>query len=129
MPNMVLNRDDVFVSTRGNSYGFKKGVPLHVSPKLIPEALRFGASLAEGEDEAGKKEFADVKAGMDREEQETADRKPKIVEAIQTMLKRNLAGDFTAGGKPNLNQMAKLTKFTVTTEELDPIWKEIKAEL
>lgn len=129
MPKMVLNRDEVFVSTRGLSYAFVKGEPLHVSPKLIQEALRFGASLAESEDEAGKKEVADVKADMDREEQENADRKPKIVEAIQAMLKRNLAGDFTAGGKPNLNQMAKLTKFTVTTEELDPIWKEIKADL
>lgn len=125
MPKMVLNRTEVFVSNLGLSYDFQEGVPTEVSPKVVKEALRFGATI----DKTDVTAVAVNDKIVAKEAAEAAEREPKIREAIKTLLKRNMSGDFTAGGKPNLNQVMKLAKLSVTTDEVEPIWKQISAEL
>ncbi len=123
---MTLNRDYQLVSLCGRATFFKEGVPAFVVPHMVKEAIALGAVAAPDEDKAL---VAATMAEIEKETDDNASRAPKIAAAIKTLVERNQRGDFTAGGRPNLNVLAKLTGFLVTAQELEPIWLTTAAEL
>jgi len=122
---MTLNRDLTHVSLIGRSVAFKAGVPTHVPPKMVKEVLQIGGVIAD-EDEA---EVTRTMAQINKDEADAASRAPAIKAAVKQLVERNQRGDFTAGGRPNLNVLAKLTGFTVAAQEMEPLWNEVVAEM
>lgn len=122
---MQLNRDHIVVSKSGPSIQFKKGVPTHVPPRLVPEVLAVGGESVETDKDAEKAALAEINAAKSLLDE----RAPKVEAAVKALLARNQRGDFTAGGRPNLNVLFKESGLTVDAEELDPIWNKVKAEI
>ncbi len=123
---MTMNRDILHVSTMGRSVEFKKGVPIHVPPKMVKEIIALGGTVSEEQDQV---EVKAVLAEIQKDADDAEARAPAINEAIRAMVERNQRGDMTAGGRPNLNVLAKLTGFTVSSQELEPLWLAIVAEM
>jgi len=119
---MKLNRDHLHVSLTGLSVLFKADVPTFVPPRLVKEVIALGGVAAD-EDKAAE---AIALAEIDRAKVEMDARRPAIVAAVEKMLERNQRGDFTAGARPNINVLNKETGLMVTTQELEPIWNEVK---
>lgn len=122
---MQLNRDHTFVSKIGPSIQFHKNKPTYVPAKFVTDIIGLGGEVAETDQQEAKNAMALIaQAQLD------ADAKaPKIEAAIRKMVERNTRGDFTAGGEPNLNTLAKLLGDVVAREEMAPVWAKIKAEL
>lgn len=121
---MVMNRDLVHVSDAGLSFRFQKDIPMEIPKRLVAGVMAIGGVMA---DDAETN--ASAKADIQQAQVDADNRTPAIEAAIQVLLKRNQRGDFTAGGKPNLNALAKETGFTIGAEELDPIWQKAKNDL
>lgn len=51
-----------------------------------------------------------------------------IERALKTMLERDQAGDFTADDQPNLKVLGKLAGFTVTRDQVTPIYQKLVEE-
>jgi len=50
-----------------------------------------------------------------------------IVEAIKRMLEANVPGTFMADGRPQIDALAKVVGFTITTGQRDSAWAATKA--
>jgi len=124
---MLMNRTDefVFVSKIGLSFRFAPGVAVEVPSKLVAAVIAVGGKVVDEGDAAVRVVLEDIKQKAIDEN----DRGPAIEDAVRKMALRNQPGDFTAGGKPNKNTLAKETKLSVGDEELDPIWNKVKNEL
>jgi hypothetical protein len=123
---MILNRDLHLVSLCGRSTMFREGVVTFVPPNMVKEAIAVGAVVSPDEDKA----VVDATmAALASDANDAAARVPAITEAIKKVIARNQRGDFTAGGRPNLNVLAKLTGFIVTSQELEPLWNATVAEM
>lgn len=122
---MQLNREHVLVSKSGLSIQFLKNTPTHVPPRVIREAIALGAEAAEEDKSVVTKAMAELDAAKD----EAAARAPTIEAAVRKLLERNQRGDFTAGGRPNMNVLFRETGLQVAPEELEPIWVKVKAEI
>jgi hypothetical protein len=122
---MQLNRDHVHVSKRGISIRFAKDVPTFVPPYLVTEVVGLGGTVSETDQSTVDAEMKVVKQA----ETDAEGRSPAIEAAIRTMIERNQRGDFTAGGKPNLNVLSKMVGYTVNADELDAPWRKVRAEI
>jgi hypothetical protein len=122
---MQLNRDHVYVSKRGTSIRFAKDTPTFVPPYLVTEVVGLGGTVSETDQSTVDAEMKVVKEAVIAAE----GRSPAIEAAIRTMIERNQRGDFTAGGKPNLNVLSKMVGYTVNADELDAPWRKVKAEI
>lgn len=52
----------------------------------------------------------------------------RIKDALKTMLERDVEGDFTKAGDPNLNVVSQLAGLRATRKDVGPIFAELKAE-
>ena len=120
---MQMGQDYSFVARCGLSWNFKTGEPQEIPTKLVREVMAAGCYLVEDK-EVAEKEMALVNA----EKQELNERVPKIEAAIRKMVERNRRGDFTAGGRPNLNTLYRETELEVDSAELEPIWNRVRKE-
>lgn len=121
---MSLNRNLVHYSLCGRSVRFEKDKPTFVPPHMIKEIVALGGVVAD--DPAVVEET--MKA-LDKEKADAENRVPTISEAVKQLVARNQRGDFTAGGRPNLNVLSKMCGFTVTAQEMEPIWNSVVASL
>ncbi len=126
MPNMVLNRNHMMSTTTGHMIGFKKGVPVHVPPSLVKEAIGIGA---EAVDEKGAQEIKDkfeADAPKGRPEVPVGEvREAKIREVLEDIMARNETSDFTAAGRPKLDSINAELDFKVSKDEVTPLWDEL----
>ena len=122
---MQLNRDHVHVSNYGISIAFTAGVPAYVPARLVPDIVGLGGTVSETDQGVVDAEMKVVEAAKIAAE----GRVPAIEAAIKTMVARNLRGDFTGGGKPNLNTLSRLLGFTINADELEAPWRKVKAEI
>jgi hypothetical protein len=122
---MQLSRDHVHVAKNGLSIQFKAGVSTYVPPRMVPDIVGLGGSVAETDQAVVDAEMKVV----DEAKIATEGRAPAIEAAIRTMIARNQRGDFTAGGKPNLNVLLKMTGLIVTADELEAPWRKVRAEI
>jgi len=122
---MQMSLKKSFVAKSGHSWNFAPGVTIDIPQRFVLEAMQHGAFAVETDTEAGKEQMAEI----DAEKLKLGERAPKITEAIKKMVERNQRGDFTAGGRPNLNVLFRETGFQVTSEELEPIWDKVRKEI
>jgi hypothetical protein len=117
MPEMIMQRDKVVHCLSGHSIAFKKGEPAYVPPPAIAECMAVGAVPIE--DLPVEQEDAAVKVVTD-----PAERKKLILEAFETLRKRDQRGDFDAAGKPHAKAVTAIVGFTVETKERNTVWTE-----
>lgn len=118
----TLNRDFVLVTKEGPSYGFRKGAPVHVQQRHAHLAISIGAEP----DADSVERAAEIKADIERDAAADRVRVDKIKAAIQKMVERNSAGDFTAGGKPNRRRVENLVGDQVSDNEVALAFQEVK---
>lgn len=97
-------------------------------PKALPEVYH-NAAIAAGcacDAPTLAKNKVELKASPDAVNDKTAEQ--KIEAALKTMLERDVEGDFTSNGEPNLNAVAKLAGMKVSRAAVSPIFARLKAE-
>jgi hypothetical protein len=114
----TLNRDYTLASVNGHPIEFKKGVATHVPPRVKAEAIAIGALPAEEEDEPEVKKV---------EIPEGEDRVLLIRTAMEDMAAANVREEFTAAGTPHNKVLSERVGFTVSAQERDKLWAELKA--
>ena len=123
MPNYVLNRNHTLRSTSG-VISFVKGEPTFVPKHMEREVVAIGAECVDGEapsllPEVKKTQY--IPQGDERNEQ--------IITAINLLVERNDANDFTGSGRPTVKAVERLTGFGVETSEVAAAWDEVKKVL
>ena len=119
----TLNRNHVLTSLSGRSVEFVKGVPTHVPPMMIKEALAIGANPAEGT-EADLSEPEVKKAPTDPDVRSAA-----IMEAVEKLAAQNDREAFTAAGSPTAKAVSALVGYTVAAQEVKKVWGDYQAAL
>ena len=123
MPLFTLHRNFILRTTKGHTIGFKQGVPTHVPPICIEDAVGIGAIPVNAQD-------GDI-LGVEAEPQPSLspiERKEKVFTAFGIMKTRNERGDFTASGVPNAKRLPALLGFELTSRERDTYWLEFRAK-
>lgn len=120
MAMFVLNRNHTLVSLAGRVVSFKVGQPVWVPPEVEKEALLIGAQPTEG-----TMDILDPDPEAEPE-MSAEDRLVAINNAYGLMKGRDVRGDFTAQGVPNIKVLASLTGFEVTSKERDDTWQAFK---
>jgi hypothetical protein len=120
----TLNRDYVLVTPEGPSYGFKKGVPLHVPAKYAAKVLEIGGEPVEEDAEAARDAAEKAQVAVDA----TADQKAKLLDIVRNIIERNDPADFTAGGRPKQQKVSIVAGFDVSKQQIDAAWASLIAE-
>jgi hypothetical protein len=115
--NLILNRNYVLATTKGHVIEFKKGVPVYVPDSVLSEALAIGAVTKSGEPPVLEEEKAPSGAPSG-----LMDRLAALEKAIDTLVKRNARGDFTAAGAPSLNALKEILGWVPSPRELQQAW-------
>jgi hypothetical protein len=122
MPMFTLHRNFLLRTTKGHTVRFTKDQPTYVPPACVEDAVAIGAQAVNEAD-------GDV---LGAEPQEiiltAAERKQKIREAIEVMMRRQERSDFTGNGMPNAKKIMALAGFEVNSKERDSVWNEIVLE-
>lgn len=132
MPEMILGRTRMLASTLGHRINFRKGVPIHVPPAIIEEALAMGAAYVNGEEVAlgpDDEEVAADKAQHDALVNDPAKRGAAVIKAFKMLSARNERGTFDAAGRPHPRSVSKLAGFKVDAKERDTRWQDYVDEL
>mgnify|MGYP006279548473 CR=1 FL=1 len=122
MPMFVLGRDYNLSSVQGYSLHFKKGTPLHVPPRCVPEVVAIGGQCVDGEVDVLPPEVKE-EIPLSQEERDAL-----LREAIVELLEKNERNDFTGQGVPTAKAVARVagTKFDVA--EIHAGWRKYQAE-
>lgn len=124
MPEFVLNRTHTHRSTLGHIINFEKGVPTYVPPALVKEVLAIGADPVEDTDVQA------VLLGPDGQpakvELTAEERKAAMLAAFPQLEFENNRTDFTAGGNPRPDAIARFAGFIPTNKERDEAWREYR---
>jgi hypothetical protein len=114
---LVLNRNYVLATTKGHIIEFKKGVPVYVPDSVLSEALAVGAATESGEPPELEEEKAlpGAPSGL-------MDRLAALDKAIDTLVKRNARGDFTAAGAPSMTALKDLLGWAPSPREVQQAW-------
>lgn len=111
--NYTMNRDRVVVSRTGRSYGFTKGVPLHVADMAAAEVMAAGG-------------VPDEDTAVDEPLKPTAptgsDREKLIIAAMKDMVVRGERNDFTASGAPQTSVLSNTLGFGIDANERNLAW-------
>jgi len=119
MPEYVLNRNYTHRSTLGHIVNFAKGQPVYVPPALEREVTALGAEPVTG----ARVEMIDAEKAVDVVPVGT-ERATLLMAAYARMEARNMRGDFTGQGRPNVKVLKELVGFEVEVRERDDIWEE-----
>jgi len=114
----VLNRDLDIISIFGHSVSFKEDVPRHVPPVMEKEVMAVGAQRPKGY-QTNKPEPKAAAVTPD-------DRTARIRKACEEMYAENEGTKFTATNFPKTEFLNELTGLTVTKEERDTIFQDVK---
>lgn len=124
-PNlMVLQRDYNLGSKTGLSIAFRAGVPVHVPPRVVPEAVAIGAVMADGTDPGvlqGERKV--VQAPSD-----PAERAKQIKAAFEIVIEKNDREDFSAAGTPTAVAVSREVGFRVPDKEVKQVWAMVREE-
>lgn len=116
---MYVSHRDVYVSTtKGFSYGFKKGVPMYVVPECRADVIAHGVLPVDG-DMPLQEEVR--KASPDPVGEE---RKNLILAAMAELAQENNSSNFSAAGVPKTNALKRVCGFGVDMTERDKLWVE-----
>lgn len=92
-------------------------------------AIYHNAAIAAGcECDASTLKRNKVKPEASSEAQKDLDEAGKIKRALQTMLGREVEGDFKSNGDPNLNIVSQLAGFKVKRADVQPVYQELLDE-
>ncbi len=123
MPDFLLNRTHNLVG-KGHNIRFTKGVPTHVPPELIREALSIGAEqLGVKIDPLGPEEVPEVQLT-------SADKEKLFFKAFDKIIELNAREDFGADGRPTVVALKKELDFGFDKKERDVVflkYRESKA--
>jgi hypothetical protein len=117
---MVLRRTYHLLTTKGHSAYFKAGVPTHVSPAIVAEAIAIGAELAPGE--APVDITPHVPAGPNSGPADAMAREQDILEAINLLVAENHRETFAASGIPKTTAIEKIVEYKVDKREVQTVW-------
>lgn len=123
---VMHGRDFVLRTKMGHSVHFKlddddNPIPTHVPYACIEDAQRVGAIPVKGTPKTPPKpEDRDAPQGVERTELITA--------AIEEILEKNVAADFTAGMVPKAEAVKKITGFTVDRSEINRIHQAVRSK-
>lgn len=114
---MTLNRNFTLCSVYGHTIRFEKGLSTFVPPALYSEALAIGAAFDDGEALPVNPE-AENKAPSD-----PGARAAAVLAAVQALITRNAADDFTAAGVPKVDAVSLKAEFKVSGKEIATAWQ------
>jgi hypothetical protein len=117
VPTFVLNRNYTLRSLTGHTITFVKGAETLVPPAVVAEAVGIGAERIDAKQDALVAEEKDLPPPMQDGEKED-----KVMEAIKLMVERNVRGDFTGNGIPNVRSLERLVGFEVPNRLRDIVW-------
>lgn len=120
MPEYVLNRTYTLRSTAGHVLNFVKGQPTYVPPILERQVTELGGEPVGGV----RMDLVDEEAKPLPPAPEGADRETQIMDIFKKLEARNMRGDFTGQGRPNLSVLKDLLGFEVVTRERDVMWEK-----
>jgi hypothetical protein len=127
----VSPRTVVVRSTSGASIGFEKGRPTHVPRHMHSIVMEKGILPC---DKDGKAIDPDEAPPVDAEvkilvaPEDPADRQAAIIKAIQAVLGRNDAHDFTAGGTPHEKAVSTVLGWRVDQKEVKTAFQKYRAK-
>lgn len=114
----VLNRDLDIISIFGHSVSFKEDVPRHIPVVMEAEVRAIGAQRPKGY-QANKPKPKAAAVTPD-------DRAARIRKACEEMYAENDGTKFSANNFPKTEFLSELTGLTVTKEERDTIFQDVK---
>ncbi len=114
---MTLNRNFNLISKFGHAIKFEKGVPCQVPPIVQAEALAIGAEYEDG------KGVAEPDVTADNAPTDPGTRLKDILAAINKLVARNDAGDFTAANSPKVESVTKILNYRVASREIATAWQ------
>ena len=112
MPDFLLNRTYNLVG-KGHNIRFTKGVPTHVPPELLREALSIGAEPVDGKIDVLGPE------AVPEEQLTAADREALFFAAFDDLIKSNNRDDFGGDGKPSMPALKAKLSFSFDRKERD----------
>ena len=121
----IMHRDYVLRTKFGHSIHFKlddndQPIPTHVPYICIEEAQKVGAIPAEGTPKMPDKP-------VERNDPVGQERHELITGAIEQILERNDAKDFTAGMVPKADAVKKIVGFTVDRSEINRLHQAVRS--
>jgi hypothetical protein len=112
MPEFLLNRTYNLVG-KGHNIRFTKGVPTHVPPELVREALSIGAESVSGKvDVLGPEEVPPVQLTA-------VDKEALFFKAFDALIEKNEREDFGGDGKPTVTALKKILPFELDKKSRD----------
>jgi len=115
----IMLRDRVVASTLGHSIRFAKGVPTFVPPEMYTEVIAAGGAPEEEIPE-------DQMPPKSNEPQAADEREMEMFIAFETIVTQNKREDFTAGGNPRPDAMARELGWTVGAKEIALAYQKFK---
>ena len=120
---MVMGRDFVLRTTLGHSVRFKKDEPVNV-PLIIEEtAAQYGAIRVDGQESFKEPEERPAQPV------DPAKRMKDVRAAIEKLVEKNKATDFTAGGTPKVAAVSKAAGYKIDQVEVARAWTKRGEEL
>lgn len=117
MAYFKLNRNYKLISLSGHTVEFVKGEKTFVPNVVVPEVVAIGGERLDDEQDAHLPEEVAAPAELSSEE-----RTAKLYDTFRDMMKRNVRGDFTGQGLPNIKALSKQAGFEVENKERDDAW-------
>lgn len=115
--SMVLNRNMTLSTTMGHVIRFVKDKPINVPSICRAAAAEIGAVPTDGKP-VGEEDAPKKLPVIDH-----AERREKILEAIELLVERNERGDFTAAGVPSVSPVNSLLDFRADAKEIALAWQ------
>ncbi len=115
----IMLRNRIVASTLGHAIRFEKGVPTLVPPEMYNEVIAAGGAPETEIPEADLPPKSNEPVAADEREME-------LFIAFETIATRNRREDFTAGGVPRPDVLAKELGWPVPVKERDTAWAKFK---
>ena len=121
MSKFVLNRNHV-ITDKGHCIAFRKGEETYVPPELVRQAIGIGAEPVDGNkdamlppDQVPEPELTD------------ADRETLLFAAFDEIVARNDSAEFGGDGKPTVDAVKKLVKFSIVKKDIVTMYQKYRA--
>lgn len=123
MTEVVSNRNYTLATTKGHVIFCKKGQPINIPNLILEDAIAVGIIPTDERDMPG----AELDSLLPVEATGT-ERIRQIRDMIESLMRRNGRGDFTASGLPNIKVLSDALGYKVDQSELGRIWHTIRQE-
>lgn len=117
----IMPRNRTIASTCGLSVEFKKGEPTLVPPAMYAEVIAAGGV---SESELAEEDLPSAKATPEQ----LAEREQAMFKAFDAVTRRAEREDFTAGGVPHVNAIAREMGWSPQPKELKATWAKYTAD-